>query len=61
MSAVRSSEQMKVDSWRLRELLRAGYSVPLATRIAASSADLHQAVKLVKDGCRPEVAALIVL
>lgn len=55
------TELERVERWRLEQLLRAGYSVRLAERIAASDADLHQAVALVDAGCRPAVAALILL
>jgi hypothetical protein len=55
-------ERAKVESWRLHVLMAAGYPLPLAERIAQSEADLHEAVTLVaKRGCRPDVAAQIVL
>jgi hypothetical protein len=55
------SERLKVESWRLHVLIEAGYPLPLAERLAHSSADLHQAVELVRSGCRPELAAEILL
>lgn len=55
------TEQEKVESWRLHVLVEAGYPMELAARIAASEADLHQAVELVKSGCRHETAAEILL
>jgi hypothetical protein len=55
------TEQQKVESWRLHVLLEAGYPTELASRLAASEADLHVAVELVKAGCRPETAAEILL
>jgi hypothetical protein len=58
------TEADKVQSWRLEQLLRAGYSLSLAERLAARSwheVDLHLAVELVKRGCKPAVAALILL
>ena len=55
------SERLKVESWRLHVLIEAGYPLPLAERIAHSSADLHRAVELVKVGCVPELATEILL
>ena len=55
------SERLKVESWRLHVLIEAGYPLPLAERLAHSSADLHQAVKLVKAGCLPELATEILI
>lgn len=56
-----SNERAKVESWRLHVLIEAGYPLPLAERIAYSEADLHQAVELVRAGCRPELAAEILV
>jgi hypothetical protein len=55
------SERAKVESWRLHVLIEAGYPLPLAERLAASEADLHQAVELVRIGCAPETAAEILI
>ena len=55
------TEQQKVESWRLHVLIEAGYPTELASRLAASEADLHVAVELVKNGCRHETAAEILL
>ena len=54
-------EQAKVESWRLHVLMEAGYQLPLAERIAHSSADLHHAVELLSRGCEPETAAEILI
>jgi hypothetical protein len=54
-------EQTKVESWRLHVLIEAGYPLPLAERLAASEADLHVCVDLVRKGCNPSVAAEILL
>ena len=54
-------ERTKVETWRLHVLMEAGFPVPLAERIAHSSADLHQAVALVQSGCTPELAAEILI
>jgi hypothetical protein len=55
------SERLKVETWRLHVLIEAGYPLPLAERLAHSSADLHQAVELVQAGCKPDVAAEILI
>jgi hypothetical protein len=51
-------EADRVDSWRLRCLIAAGYSVTTACVLATDlTIDLHQAVDLVKvAGCPPETA-----
>ena len=55
------SERDKVASWRLHQLIEAGYPVHLAERLAHSEADLHRAVELVRSGCDARVAAEILL
>jgi hypothetical protein len=55
------TEREKVESWRLHVLIEAGYPTELAARIAASEADLHIAVELVKSGCAHSTAAEILL
>jgi hypothetical protein len=55
------SEQAKVESWRLHVLIEAGFPLPLAERLAASEADLHSCVDLVRHGCTPATAAQILL
>lgn len=54
-------EQAKVESWRLHVLIEAGYPLPLAEKLAASEADLHVCVDLVRQGCSPVTAAEILL
>ena len=54
-------EQAKVESWRLHILIEAGYPLPLAEKLAASGADLHVCVDLVRSGCDPITAAEILL
>jgi hypothetical protein len=54
-------ERSKVMTWRLHVLLEAGYPLSLAEDLAASEADLHEAVGLVESGCTPAVAARILL
>lgn len=57
-----TSERSKVESWRLHVLIEAGYPLLLAERLAASEADLHLAVELVRSrGCAHETAADILL
>jgi hypothetical protein len=57
-----TSESSKVESWRLHVLIEAGYPLLLAERLAASEADLHVAVELVRTrGCAHETAAEILL
>jgi hypothetical protein len=57
----RENEQAKVESWRLHVLIEAGFPLPLAERLAASDADLHACVQLVRKGCSPVTAAEILL
>ncbi|HEY2542745.1 MAG TPA: hypothetical protein VGH92_06790 [Gaiellaceae bacterium] len=56
-----TSERSKVESWRLHVLMEAGYPLHDAERLAASEADLHVAVELVKSGCAHATAAEILL
>lgn len=56
-----TSERSKVESWRLHQLMEAGYPLPLAERLAGSEVDLHRAVALLEAGCSPETAAEILL
>jgi hypothetical protein len=53
--------QAKVEGWRLHVLIEAGFPLPLAEKLAASGADLHTCVDLVRHGCAPETAAEILL
>lgn len=59
----REDEWVRVERWRLKVLLEAGYSLLEAERIAVrGDVDLHRAVELVvEQGCRPEVAVAILL
>ena len=61
VAEVEISERSKVESWRLHVLIEAGYPLGLAERLAASEADLHQAVELVTSGCAHATAAEILL
>lgn len=58
----RSSEERAIHSWRLDQLIRAGF--PLAeARVVASKrdVDLHAALDLVRRGCPPATAVRILL
>jgi hypothetical protein len=56
------TELERVEGWRLEELTRAGYPAEAAAQIAARhDIDLHRAIKLLEQGCPPEVAAKILL
>ena len=54
-------ETQEVLSWRREQLERAGYEHDLAQQISESDADLHQAIRLVRQGCTPQLAAQILL
>ena len=54
-------EQAKVEGWRLHVLIEAGFPLPLAEKLAASDADLHTCVDLLRQGCTPETATEILL
>lgn len=53
--------QTSVQEWRAETLTRAGYGEETAQKLAESSVDLHFAVRLVEQGCDPELAAAILL
>jgi hypothetical protein len=55
------NEPAKVESWRLHVLIEAGFPLPLAERLAASDADLHNCVDLLRRGCTPATAAEILI
>ena len=58
----RPTEAERVESWRLHVLMEAGYPLSIAERLSPLPyVDLHLAVELVTAGCRPSVAALILL
>lgn len=55
-------EADQISLWREDRLLRVGFSVPSAMRLAAARhVDLHAALELVKQGCAPELATNILL
>lgn len=53
--------QTSVQEWRSETLTRAGYGEEAAQKLAESNVDLHLAVRLVEQGCDPELAAAILL
>jgi hypothetical protein len=56
----REAREEEVLSWRLEQLLRAGYERRDADRLARrTDIDLHQAVDLVGSGCPPKLAVSI--
>ncbi|MDO8424265.1 MAG: hypothetical protein Q7S54_01485 [bacterium] len=60
--AIDKQERERVLAWREQGLIAAGYPLSLAVDLAHSEADLHEAVRLVKElGCKPELAAEILL
>ena len=55
-------EALRVYCWRHEELMRAGYPIVAATRIASrTDVDLHRAVALLQRGCSVEWALRILL
>jgi hypothetical protein len=56
------TELERIERWRTEELERAGYAPEQAAQIAARhDVDLHGAVDLLRSGCTPELALLILL
>ena len=58
-AAPRTGEEERV--WRMQVLVECGYPADLAERLASSKADLHQAVRLVVQGCPVALVAQILL
>lgn len=55
-------EPLRVYCWRHEELMRAGYPIVAATRIASrEDVDLHDAVGLLERGCEVSRALRILL
>jgi hypothetical protein len=50
-----------VVEWRRETLERAGLDAERAEKIAASDADLHEAVRLIEQGCAPDLLERILL
>jgi hypothetical protein len=53
-------DRTQILGWRGRQLTGAGFSLPLAARIAGDPRyDLHALIELTERGCAPEVAVRI--
>jgi hypothetical protein len=53
-------DEEQVVVWRREQLVEAGFSLPLAARVAGDPRyDLHALIELAERGCDPEVAARI--
>jgi hypothetical protein len=56
------TESERVLRWRVDELKRAGYDDRLALKLALRRhVDLHRAVRLLRQGCDPALAARILV
>ena len=54
---VAEAERLKVELWRERCLLEAGYPTWMADKLAREQEiDLHHAIDLLKQGCSPQHA-----
>jgi len=58
---LQEDQAARVEAWRLHVLLKAGYPLRVAERLAKSQADLHHAVKILERGCTPHTAARILV
>jgi hypothetical protein len=61
VEAPKNDNAADVEAWRLHVLLRAGYPLRVAERLAKSAADLHIAVDILDRGCTPHTAARILV
>jgi hypothetical protein len=60
MHVTEQIEATRVAGWRRSQLTAAGFSLPLAARIAGDPRyDLHALIELTERGCAPELAARI--
>jgi hypothetical protein len=58
---LQQDQAAQVEAWRLHVLLKAGYPLRVAERLAKSEADLHAAVEMLERGCTPHTAARILV
>jgi hypothetical protein len=58
---LQEDQAARVEAWRLHVLLKAGYPLRVAERLAKSQADLHHAVEILERGCTPHTAARILV
>lgn len=57
MPATLTSDDLRVEEWRLEQLRRAGWPEAEALLLALDpGVDLHHACDLLTDGCEPELA-----
>jgi hypothetical protein len=62
LHVLEDTELVKIERWRIEELVRAGYGTRAAGRLAARhDIDLHRAIELLDQGCPPELATKILL
>jgi hypothetical protein len=53
-------DAQKIVSWRRYQLVQAGFTLPVAARLASDPRyDLHALMELVERGCSPELAVRI--
>ena len=53
-------EEEGIVAWRRAQLTRAGFTAPLAARVAGQARfDLHALIELTERGCPPELAVRI--
>jgi hypothetical protein len=56
------TELERIESWRLQELERAGYSPAASVELAGRhDVDLHHAIELLSSGCPHDIALRILL
>jgi hypothetical protein len=54
------NDEEQVVAWRRGQLAEAGFSLPLAARVASDPGyDLHALIELAERGCDPELAVRI--
>jgi hypothetical protein len=52
--------RLEVIDWRRDQLVRSGFPLPVASRLACDQAfDLHALIELTERGCSPELAVRI--
>jgi len=53
-------DEEQVAAWRREQIVEAGFSLPLAARVASDPRyDLHALIELAERGCDPELAVRI--
>lgn len=56
-----SDEFAQVDAWRLKNLLELGFPLRMASELSVLPIDLHEAARLIGEGCPPRLARRILL